>query len=341
MEGNLSKIEIRYNSLGVDNAILFENIQMASFIPYDIVGINLNDKYCYGLASTEQIQVSFDSNREGTLFNVSESGASVLSSDKVYNATSDGYGIATLQYYLHKDSNITAVSVEYKIDGKFTSAYTYQLDTSRKGVATSVALPLKSNERGFVRAVRFTFQGTGKVLLRSIDYSVNPEGGLPFYQSYEDVYKGWDWELTNTYQYDSVLKSSIFVKDPTKATLNFSLYIGLSTVMSEHLSIPHTTKNVLVTTTTKIKIVYQNKTDVNSLKLIAGFTRTELGNPDEGSDTFESANNLIDCGMSDYEWSTLTIEIPEEKAKKYLGKLSLEFAGKEIAIRAISIETGV
>jgi hypothetical protein len=45
--------------------------------------------------------------------------------------------------------------------------------------------------------------------------------------------------------------------------------------------------------------------------------------------------------MKDYEWSTLTIEIPAKYAGKYLGKFAINFAGKEIAIRAISIETGV
>ena len=342
MEGTLSKIEIRYNSVGVDNAILIENVQMASFVPYDIVGINLNDKYCYGLASTDKIDVSFDSNREGTLFVVSESGASVLSSDKLYDATSDGYGIATLQYYLHKDSNITAVSVEYKIDGQFTSMYTYALDTENKGANNSLSLPLKSNERGIVRAVRFTFEGTGKVLLKSIDYSVNAEGGLPFYQSYADVYKGWDWDHTCTYQYDSVLKTSLYVKNAAESVSKFSMYIGLTTLMSQHLAIPHTTQNVLVTETTKIKIVYQNRTDVNTLNVQAGFSRTELGNPDGDGIAFLVANNnVIESEMSDYEWATLTITVPAENAGKYLGKLYFEFAGKEIAIRAISIETGV
>jgi hypothetical protein len=315
---------------------------MTAFVPYDIVGINLNDKYCFGLSSTDKIGVSFDSNREGTLFNVAESGASVLSSDRPYNATSDGYGVATLQYYLHKDSAITAVSVEYKIGDTFTSKYTYALNTEVKGVANSVSLPLKSNERGHVRAIRFTFEGTGKVLLKSIDYSVNAEGGLPFYQSYEDVYKGWDWNHTCSYQFDGVLKASIYHTNPGQEWLKFSMYIGLTTLMSEHLSIPHTTKNVLVTETTKIKLVYQNKTDVNTLNLHAGFARDELGNPDAaGRPTLVANNSPIDCNMEEYEWSTLTIEVPADRAGEYLGKLYVEFGGKEIAIRAISIETGV
>jgi hypothetical protein len=215
------------------------------------------------------------------------------------------------------------------------------LNTEVKGVANSVSLPLKSNERGYVRAIRFTFEGMGKVLIKSIDYSVG-ETGLPFYQTYEDVYKGWDWDHTCTYQYDSVLKSSIFTRDPARNMLTFSMYIGLTTIMSEHLFIPHTTMNVLVTETTKIKLVYQNKTEINTMTLHAGFARDELGNPDTaGRPALVAKDNVIECNMKDYEWATLTINVPADRAGEYLGKIYVEFAGKEIAIRAISIETGV
>ena len=313
---------------------------MSPFVPYDTVGINFNDKYCFGLESTDKINVIFDNNRSGTMFDVSRNGASVTSADRTYNATSDGYGMAILQYYLPKDSSITAVSVEYKINGKFTSKYTYQLDTENKAVAAKVALPFKSNERGYVQAIRLTFQGTGKVLIRSIDYAVD-ENSLPFYQSYADIYSSWDWELTNAYQYDSTLKASIFIKDPTQAKMNFALYIGISQALAGHLSIPHTTKNVLVTETTKLKIVYQNKTDVNTMGVIAGFAKTDMGNPDTTEKFYQAQNREINTNMKDYEWSVLTIDIPAEYARDYLGKISIEFAGNEIAIRAISIETGV
>lgn len=340
MEGKLSKVEIRYNSVGVDNALLIENIQMSPFVPYDIVGLNFNDKSCFGIASTDQVEVSFDSNREGTLFNVSKSGASVTSADKPYKATTDGYSYATLRYYLYKDSNVSAVKVEYNIGGKFTSPYVYELDTAEKATVKTVTLPFVADERGFVQAVRLTFEGTGRVLVKSIDYSLN-ENSLPYYESYADVYKVEDWELNNTYQYDETLQSSIIVKDPTQNQLSLSIYIGISALKKEHFSIPHDTKNVLTTATTKIKIVYQNKTDVNTMNVIAGFAYDDIGNPDETGLFHNADKNIIDCNMAEYEWSTLTIEIPSKYADKYLGKIVVNFAGKEIAIRAISIETGV
>ncbi len=341
MEGKLSKIEIIYNAVGVDNAILIKNIEMIGFMPYDIVGINLNDKYCFGLETNSQVDVSFEPNRGGTLFDVKASGASVTSADRTYNATSDGYGYATLQYFLYKDSNVSAVAVEYKINGTFTSRYTYELDTVNKAQAASVKLPLKTNERGYVQAIRISFVGTGKVLVKTIDYEVNEES-LPFYQSYEDIYNAMDWDVNCAYAYDGVLKSSIFVKNPTAAVLSMSLYIGYSQNMSEHHSVPHTTKSVLLTGSTKVKIVYQNKTDVDKLTLGLAMSKSDIGASDgEGLDDLTvHSTQEIRCNMQEYEWSTMTVEIPADRAGLYLGKLYVQFAGKEIAVRAISIETG-
>ena len=342
MEGTLSKIEIRYTSVGVDNAMLIEGIEMTSFVPYDIVGLNFNDKYCFGIESTNEVEVSFDGNREGTLFNVSKNGASVTSANRSYKATTDGYAYATLQYYLYKDSNVSEVTVQYKINGAFTSGYTYTLDPSKKGANGSVTLPFKSNERGIVQAVRFTFKGTGKVLVKSIDYSIN-ETSLPFYLSYEDIYTSWsEWKLGNLYQYDNSLKASILTKGPSNSELEMPLYIGITALRAEHMSVPHSTKNILVTETTKIKIVYQNRTETDTMGFVTSFARSDIGNPDsDGLAAFEAKDNKIDCLMKDYEWSTLTIEVPTSYVGKYIGKISIKFTGKEIAIRAISIETGV
>ena len=340
MEGTLSKIEIRYSSIGVDNALVIENVSMSEFVPYDIVGLNLNDKNCFGIASTADVAVSFDSNREGTLFEVAKSGASVVSVDKTYDATSDGYAYATLQYYLHKDSNVSAVTVEYKIGEAFTSRYVYELDTQNKANVNTVKLPLKAEERGYVKAIRLTFTGKGKVVIKSIGYEVGAES-LPYYQSYDDIYKGYDWEDPTTYVYDNALKASVFMKAPTQESLGFSIYIAYSVARKDHISVPHSTKNVLVTPTTKIKIVYQNRTEANTMNVIAGFSPTEMGVSDgEGRPSYESYNNPIDCMMQEYEWSTLTIEIPADRANEYLAKINVQFGGKEIAIRAISIETG-
>ena len=72
------------------------------------------------------------------------------------------------------------------------------------------------------------------------------------------------------------------------------------------------------------------------------FTKAEQTNPDlDGLPMFENYGVEIDSNMQEYEWSTLTLEVPAIHVDTYLGKFVLQFEGSQIAIRAISIETGV
>ena len=343
MENGLQAVELIYTSLGVDNVILFEDISLGDFVPYDTVGINLNDKWCYGFESTEDVSVLFDGSRSGVAFNVKESGASVVSPDKTYEATTDGYASATLIYRLPNNSAVTAVKVQYKINGAFTSEYVYELDTEDVGKIKELNVPFNLFERGTVQGLKLTFVGTGSVLIREIRYEVG-ETGLAYYQSYAAVYRAWgNWYSGGAYQYDETLKASIFTKDSASALLSASMYIGI-TRNHGNVVVPHTTYNVLVTETTKVKIVYQNRTDVKKMHFHCTFDTNETGAAETdvtGLPGFENYGLEIDSNMQEYEWSVLTLEVPTSFAGLYLGKTILQFEGSQIAIRAVSIETGV
>ena len=342
MEGNLSHVEILYTAVGVDNLIVFEEISFGEFVPYDTVGINLNDKFTYGFTSTDKVEVAFEPDREGTLFTVSESGASVATSDKTYKATTDGYAYATLNYILYKDSAITAVTVEYKIGGEYKTPYKYVLSLENKGKANAVKLPFNLDERGTVEGLRFTFEGTGDIIIKGIDYTVG-ETGLPYYQSYANVFMGgWaGWNSNCQYVYDETLQASLLQNQGQALVLSSSIYIGV-TSSNGHVKVPHTTGNVLVTDTTKIKIVYQNKTSTETMNVLTTFSNyTDRSGEDEQTHVYWEKYNLpIDSNMEDYEWSVLTLEVPAQYVEKYISKISLQFEGKEIAIRVITVENG-
>ena len=73
------------------------------------------------------------------------------------------------------------------------------------------------------------------------------------------------------------------------------------------------------------------------------FARTETGTSESAAGTDfpilgENVQWEIDSNMAEYEWSTLTIEVPTMYVNTYLAKVNMRFAGSEIAIRAISIE---
>ncbi len=343
MEGTLSRVEILYTSLGVDNVIAFKEIYLGEFKPYDSVGINFNDKNCYGFTSNEKVSVAFEANREGTLFDVLQSGATVTSPDKTFRATTDGYGYATLQYILYSTSDVTAVTVEYKIDGEFKTPYVYQLNLENKGKNNEVTLPFILEERGTVQAVRLSFEGTGSIILKGISYSVL-KTGLPFYESYADMYLGHtDWIPGGQYVYDENLKASLLVKNKDAAVVSGAVYIGYVKRYNAHISVPHDTYSVLVTETTKVKIVYQNKTSVADMTVNFVFSQwdTEAGEGETPVKLMENHGQILDSNMSEYEWSVLTIEVPTQYVGLYLAKVSVGFGGEEIAIRAISIENGL
>ena len=343
MEGTLKKVEFYYSAVGVDNVIAFEEISFEEFKPYDTVGINFEDKYAYGFNPTDKVAIDFVPDRKGTRFEVLESGASLTSANKSYKATTDGYANATLKYILDKNSEITKVMVEYKINGVFTQPYEYELNLENKGKSNEVTVPFRANERGIVEAVKLTFIGTGKIILQAIDYTVG-ETGLPFYKSYANVYNGVhsDWLAGGQYIYDENRQTTLLSKNKLASMISLSMYIGY--LRNEgHLTIPHTTYSVPVTATTKLKIVYQNKTTVNSLLVHVGFSRSEVGSSESanGPDFPVLGDNVdweIDTEMKEYEWSTLTIEVPTEYVGTYLAKVRIGFTGNELAIRAISIE---
>lgn len=340
MSGNLAKIEIIYDSVGVDNLLLIESVGMSEFMPYDTLGINFNDKNKYGFTG-ENVAIAFDSGMEGIVFDVAQSGAVVESAEKTYNATNDGYANVTLHYFLYKSSNITAVTVSYKTNGAFGSEYRYELDVENKGKASSITLPLNLNERGDVKSVRIRFEGTGMIALKQLEYGMN-ETSLPYYKDYSPIYNMmYDWYSGADYTYDKTVRASLFTKHATANMIGFSMYIGYSAEW-QHVEIPHKTYSVPVTSTMKVKLVYQNRTDVPLINFSLGFAKTNTGSGefDGGTDypVFENNNVFIKSEMGDYEWATLTLEVPAEYIGAYLSKVHVRFEGKELMIRGFSIE---
>lgn len=340
MNGNLSKIEFVYTSVGVDNVILFEDVTFADFMPFDVVGINFNDKFAFGMESTADVAIKYDLKARGTEFDVSRSGAVLTSPDKPYDATNVGYEYMSLKYKLDEGSNITAVKVELKVNGEFGTPYLYEL--TEFGSA-EVKLPLVKEERGFVKAVRLTFEGTGKIIINELAYSVG-ETGLPFYHSYNVVYGAFpEWKgIENTYEYDNKLMTSTFTKGPASSTVGFAIYIGYSANVT-HLNAPHTTKSVKVTGRTVVTLVYQNRTSASVMDMQLTFDINDHL-PGDGSpyNVFSRYNLPIDSEMEEYEWSAVSIVLEGDNLQEYLGaylaKVNVSMPGDQITIRVISIE---
>ena len=348
------KIKFVYESLGVDNVILFKDVTFSEFLPFDTVGINFYDKFCYGFESNEGVDVQFNSKDKGIDFDVKSSGVVLTSSEKSYYATNDGYAYMTLKGKAYEDSNISAVKVELLICQErnvdnpenevkaYGTPYVYEISGED---AIEVKVPLVKEEGGFVKGVRLTFVGTGLITIKELAYSVS-ETSLPYYGSYDLVYNSAhpDWRgAGNFYEYDSKLHASTFVKAPANNYLGFAIYIGFSS-SEPYLSTPHTTKNILITGRTVVTLVYQNKTDTADIGMHLGFSDNgNKGTGDEGLYPVYRNHGLpIDSNMKDYEWSSVSVVIEgnalDTYLDSYLAKVSFEFWGNQLTIRAISIE---
>ena len=342
MEGTFSRIEFVYTSVGVDNLILFEKVYFTEFVAYDSVGINFNDKNCYGFETVEnKVNVKFDVKNKGIEFDVKQTGAVITSPDVSYDATNEGYAYMALKYNKPATSGVTKVMVELKVGGIFKSVYEYELTESGKTVI-SQAIPLKLDESGYVKAVRLTFEGTGKIVLTELVYTVN-ETSLPFYNSYSKIYESFqDWKGNNganVYEYNQKEKISTFIKGPNMTALNsVSLYIGYSYSQTS----PHVTKSIKVTGKITVTLVYQNKTDTDKIDLALAFDPSDIGPCDGSGYSVYSQTGLdIDSNMGDYEWSAVSITVEgaalEEYLDAYFGKVYFTFLGDRLSVRAISI----
>ena len=342
-----SRIEFVYTSKGVDNMILFKEVTFTEFKPFDTVGLNFNDKFCFGLESNNDVEITYNSKDRGTNFNVKTSGTVITSPEKTYDATNEGYAYMSLKGKIAENSNITSVGVELLVNGAWGTQYVYEI--VEKG-NLDIKLPLVKAEAGYVKAVRLTFNGTGLITIKELAYSVD-ENSLPFYGSYDLVYNSGhiDWKGNgNFYEYDSKEQASIFIKNPLNNYLAPSIYIGYS-AYEPYLVTPHTTKNVFIpknATKVVVTLVYQNRTSVNDMGIHLSFDETDR-KPGDGSrfSICQNHSQLIDFDMTDYEWSAVSVVVEGEALKEYLGaylaKIHFEFHGEQIAIRAMSISVEV
>ena len=339
MRENFQRIEFAYESVGVDNLILFKDVTFGDFIPFDSVGINFNDKYSFGMTSENGVTVAFNGT-SGTDFTVGLLGTKVVTSkDRTYNATNEGYKYMSLVYNLPSGSNITAVKIELKIGDSFGTAYNY--NSLQKG---NNEMRLELKEKGYVKAVRLTFTGTGTITVKELKYSVG-ETSLPFYNSYETAYTNNSLWKGGTYEYDSKNNMSVFTKAANADTQNIFMYIGYSKNVS-WFNVPHETYNIPVPqSANKIRatVVYQNTTAATTMDFQLSFDSSPIG-PGDGSgySIFSKYGLSIESNMSSYEWSAVTVELSGEALREYLGayiaRAYLCTSAEKIAIRAISIE---
>ncbi len=342
MKDTLDYIEIEYESVGVNNALVIESLYFSKYRPNDIAGINFIDKYNFGFTSSDKIEVSYNDTLKGTTFNVLEAGSDRLKVENC-NFTNDGYVGATLKYYVSEATKITAVQIGYQI-GLSQKFYTHPVDNEKiSGKICESYVAFEPEDRGKIVGVSISFYGSGKITISAVEFELSKENSVDYTQNMSFFYSRYDWVGNCKYVYDTSTESSKLTAANGKLS-NFRTYPGY---MAEEMKSSTWTpaQNISLKGKTVIKLIYQNQTDFDHFDITLGLDDGIYGTGEKSSYTY---SGTLQTGMDDYEWAVLTINLADnaaaaeflaapENADVMLAKTLMNFYGT-LRIRALVVE---
>ncbi len=288
-EGFLENLTITYQSVGVDNAVLIESITFEAYESKYVAGFNFDDKYFGGAESNEQMELSYNSSMKGTNFDILQEGASFEQAFNLYSIF--GYKNLELNYKLSEEG-VTALNVELTVGGQ-TSTYAYDLVANKD--AGTISLPLERT--GYLENAKFTFVGTGKVVIKNLKFTVGATDLDLSNSTMPGLITEHKW--STAVSYNNALSATLYAYSAgaTDTATLFKYYPGVvyaNKGMGEG--------NISLEGKTKLSIVYQNR--------------------NAGSTYMNIALGLVDVSMSD--WKTA---IAEPYAEQSGGSQSITIRG--------------
>ena len=311
--GELVSLTIKYNSLGNDNAILFESVIFDEFVPLYISGINFNDKTAYGIESTNELKAEYESKKDATKITTLVNNASFEKAFTSYSIL--GYKGLELQYVLEEKyedasganvaNGITKALMQMTINGE---VYEYEFAFEPSRSKQIIALPLKAS--GYIEKIKFTFEGVGVIYLQELRFTLDVNSAIDFATSSIFSMMLTDWKATLSYNEDM---SAVLYKS-TESKSSFNWYIGYKYSETQVPNIPLINKS-------KVVIIYQNPSD-------GGYIHLSLGHVDDRLPLF--AGNKIQTeyrypggsggsisltglktGMAQDEWASVELDLTE------------------------------
>ena len=343
-EGNLASLGIKYDSVGINNAILIESIELLDFKRIDIPGFNMNDKYV-GLEGkdqfwTENNGVEYVHNNGtllngGTVFTVAD-GASVSANVSVTNL---GYQTMTLKY---KDvTGVSKVKVGLTINGE-EIVYPYDVakevkqpttdengktyleilpgDVKQGDIWKEIYLPFVAN--GTIEKVTVTFEGAGAITMQEIRFNMDDTSGIDFsnatYTNYINS-KDWDDDIINYENSYSAANISAWLKvnyddngNEMKNSGSVRYYFGAMLNTIEKFG----SGNIDITDKSQVIIIYNNMGSISQLTVALGLTTVTDDNSWKtviteayGKDSGRAQIVNLEQNMSDGEWAAAVIDL--------------------------------
>ena len=319
-ESTLDTIGFSYDSVGVDNAILFEAVEFLDFEMIDIPGVNFNDKYA-GDADKEAFWTTTNAvtlaHNGGSLANggtvfTTQAGAYV---ERETNITNVGYETMTLKY--KEATGVRNVIVTFTIDGE---ASEYNYDLTSEEVQTSNGwntLTLPITEKGQIERVKFAFVGeAGSITLQELRFNMDKNSGLDFSLPYyiEKINaQSWDGEILS---YDTSSSAASLAAKMADTTSTVRYYFD-----AMYQSQKEGEGNINISEKSKIIVVYNNTGSVAALTVGLGLVdvteddswriaHTEIHSPGSGG---EVEGLSIQQNMAEGEWAALEIDLSKFK----------------------------
>ena len=254
--GMLKSIEITYDSVGIDNAILFESVSFGEYVPVEFPGFNFDDKHCFGATSIENvINVEYNQVQRGTTINVIDAANAVIQRTYTGLYTNKGYKYMTLNYA--SVEGITAVNVALTVDGEET---TYEFPVSAEDIKPVSVLLTK---HGNVQKVKITFVGTGEIVINNVRFETGAGDAMDFSKKGTVDMLVSDWGLCANY--DSSTNSTIYTQEGTPAVIKY--YYGYA-----FDKLGKGDGNISLEGKSKIVVVYQNTGAATALNVAIGVT---------------------------------------------------------------------
>ena len=332
MAENLTSIDILYTATGIDNALLIKSIYFTVFAKDDVPGINFSDKYCLNLESNDDVSVSYNRNRAMTKFDVKSENVT-LDNFLNYELSNKYYQYINLSFVYLSNSKHKSFDIVLLVNDEYQT-YTFDIDTSITGKAQTITLDLKK-EKGIVSYFAIKFKETGTIYFNKLTFSFDEDDphNISFNHPLANTLTHSDW-VKGSIRQDSNMEANILTPNSDGKML-FRLYVGY--IVENTMTCDYYIENPTLEGKSKVTLIYRNPNkEAVELKFGFAISKTEYGTGDDGLGYLEDSFSLP--SNNDYEWSAISLDIPENYQSYRLAKLVLEFDNAPLYIRALIVE---
>ena len=235
--GKLESIDLIYNKKDTNNVLSIQSVYLEPFTPKDLPGINFVDDNCAGFKTNESYKILFDSKNESSYIEMLQDNVALVKSVSVNTSV---YSKLDFTYSIPANG-IDSIQLGYQIGGKW---YTETIDGVKRTKGYETA-SFKLREKGTVTKMRVVLNGRGRILLRALEFKVDPAYGLDLSDgTYLDKHFLMSWAVKCGVNYDTKRGAVLLTHEGVGAATS-CFYFGASGYM-DNIRLDSASKKVYV-----------------------------------------------------------------------------------------------